>query len=302
MPRSSRGKRLLRIVVLFNDAVHYVSSINEGFRSQLRKLVGSRFEVSIADGYGSPEQEALDANQAKVKALVAQFGDDAPDYVVTIGTAVTMAAIGALDRRDRLLFMGVSDPEALKLDKLPKAGRPIITGVRYGLPIDQTIAVLHRLFPQLTPVFVYSGNRYAQDATLCQHIVTHHAATVEVLNLPGPGELPNNGAGKIFFGRFFFCSNMSTFHAHNPGVPLVGVSKENVGFGATVSIGYEPHAIGTLGAEALANDLLTHQKFEDGRVLHPTVPMLAISRSRLEALGITEIPEELKDFSIFDVR
>jgi hypothetical protein len=64
----------------------------------------------------------------------------------------------------------------------------------------------------------------------------------------------------------------------------------------------EPHSIGSLGAEALANDWLTPQKLEDGRIFHPNVPMLAVSRSRLEAFEISEIPEELKEFSIFYVR
>lgn len=300
LDRTSRGirgyqrhrdnKQVVRIALIWNDTVHYVSESYEGFRDELRARLAGRFEFIFSQGVGSPEKDAHESNKLCVKNVVGQFGQYNPDYVVTIGTAVTVAAIETLSPQHKILFLGVSDPESLNLSNLAKHQRPLVAGVRYGLPIELSVEILKLAFPDRIPVFVHSGDRYLQDTTLVQVIRNRCASDVKLQSLESPAKLEPDASRHVFFGRFFFCRNMGEFSKHNPDAMLIGVSKQNIGYGAVMSIGFEPEQIGRVGAQQIEKDLASNPKLSDGQVEQPLSPMIAVNNRKLQRLKVVLPP------------
>jgi hypothetical protein len=67
------------------------------------------------------------------------------------------------------------------------------------------------------------------------------------------------------------------------------VSKQNVGVGATMSIGYEPEEIGRIGARQLLADWSHERALVDQEILSPGNVLIAVSRAKLKQCKL-EIP------------
>jgi hypothetical protein len=162
-------------------------------------------------------------------------------------------------------------------------------GFRYGLPIAETISLIKEAFLGKTLVFVFSGDRYPQDTNLAAAIKVQHPDVV-LLGLDMPKPLGLDPSAHVFFGRFFFCRNMGEFSRQNSQALLVGVTRQNLGFGACMAIGYEPEQIGQLGAERIEQDLTSVSWLKDGEILQPKTPVIAVNDRLMQRLKIT-LPE-----------
>jgi hypothetical protein len=105
-----------------------------------------------------------------------------------------------------------------------------------------------------------------------------------------PKPLGLDPSAHVFFGRFFFCRNMGEFSRQNSQALLVGVTRQNLGFGACMAIGYEPEQIGQLGAERIEQDLTSVSWLKDGEILQPKTPVIAVNDRLMQRLKIT-LPE-----------
>ncbi len=281
------AREIVRVAIQGNDSVHYVNSISQGFKDGLCGQLGEKYRVVYEEAYGSPEARDLAANESLAKELVGRFGDDAPHYFVTIGTGVTYAAIRALPPHLKLFYLGVSDPEAAKLTERQKTERPYVTGIRYGLPIETTVGILREAFPNRRLVFVHCQDRFHQDSTLMARLKEARLQDVDLLSLDAPGPLASGDSKSVFFGRFFFCKNMAEFRQHNPRAVLVGVSRENIGRGAVMSIGYDTGDTGREGARHLVEDWFGRTKLPDDVIFEPGPPVIALSVRRLRECRVS---------------
>lgn len=285
-----RAQRQLRIVALLNGDAPYVPPIQQGFLEELKRLLPpegvSVHEASIT-GHAEARHRAENA-QAVAKARVV-FGDARPDYVVPIGTAVAIAAVQQLSNADRVVFLGVSSPRQAGILEGAEDRPGLLAGVRYGLPIEDTIDVLRTCFPDRRPVFVCSGDEYEQDVHLrteLEALPDGHGVEVVDLESVGPiaAELRREA---VFFGRYFLCSNMGDFVHANPDAAFAGVSPHNVERGAVMSIGYDTREIGRLGArEIVVPDVLYGATVPHGTVLEPRERVLLVSRRELQRCGL----------------
>lgn len=282
--------RFVRIALMLNDTLHYVDEIDYGFTDELRGSLPEELELRTIRAVGSPETREAQANEFAVEELVNGFVTEVPDYVVTIGTAVSQAAVQVLPNSFKIVFIGVTDPSgAGLLDRPIGAGSAFVAGVRYGLPIDQTVGVLRSAFPGLVPVYVYSGERFAQDSHLLAGIRHQFkGGEVEVLNMEEAGPIPEDTNGRVYFGRFFLCKYIGEFAAANPRRPFVGVSRENVGMGAVMAVGHIPEQIGrTAAREIVLQDVIEPKSVAHGTVLEPQDRLVTVSQRRLRECRVS---------------
>lgn len=295
--------RFVRIAMMLNDTVHYVDDIEYGFNNELRESSPEGFELLTIRALGMPESSGAQTNEVIVKELVNRFGTNSPDYVVTIGTAVSQAAVKVLPNSFKIIFLGVSDPSEAGLLDRPMGGRgAFVAGVRYGLPIEQTVEVLRLAFPGLVPVFVYSGDRYPQDSHLLAQLRRRFKGDeVELLDMEATGPIRGNTTGRVYFGRFFLCRHIDEFEATNPRTPFVGVSPENVGLGAVMAIGHKPEQIGRIGArEIVLQDLIGGKSIAHGTVLEPPGRLVTVSERKLRECRLSIAQAFLPEITWYD--
>lgn len=291
VPELPAGKtRVVRIASMLNDTVHYVDGIEYGFNNELLTSLPREFELLTIRAVGTPEGSGAQTNEVILKELVNRFGTNPPDYVVTIGTAVSQAAVKALPDSFKIIFLGVSDPSEAGLLDRPMGGMgAFVAGVRYGLPIENTLKLLRSAFPGLVPVFVYRGDRYPQDTHLLAQLRRRFKGDeVELLDMEAPGAIRGNTTRRVYFGRFFLCRHIAEFVATNPRTPFVGVSPENVGLGAVMAIGHKPEQIGRIGARKIVlQDLIGGKSIAHGTVIEPPGRLVTVSARKLRECGLS---------------
>lgn len=240
---------MLHFAVVKNSNVRYVNDIFAGFTSALERVKDIGYLAHHETEFGIPEASSGDRNAQIIESLLAKFPADGDVYIVTIGTEVSEAAHRAYSKTHKILFLGVTDPVRSGLHT-PDRAQDNVAGVRYGAALDRTIATILRAFPGKRLAFIHNGKRYRQDTYIVEEIQQLNAqrgTDVQTLDVPTfTLDAEALAASDLFFGRYYLCSNIAAFVAHNKQTAFIGTSRVNVEAGAVMSVGYDTVALGAL--------------------------------------------------------
>ena len=105
---SPPSKKVINIAILTNGKTESVHTVEKSFEQELiTSLMDSKFTPRFARDEGDPYNSII--NQNKLKQLYERFASG-PDYLVTIGTRVSMDAHKNYLGRLPILFIGITDP------------------------------------------------------------------------------------------------------------------------------------------------------------------------------------------------
>lgn len=277
----------IHIALFLSGHSHYVDSIVAGFREELsHALANTRFWPHIIQAVGRPGQHAHEANVCELKRLVDEFGVNGPRFIVSVGTAASLAARKLCFNDRPIIYLGVSEPARVGFTP---ASSELVAGVSYGVSIADTVEIIRAAFPKLRPTFVLSPDQYAQDQHLLEALrERYNDEQVPAVSLNEPSEIDFNLAQPVFFGRFFLCNNMSHFVRLNPKHAFVGVSADNVMRGAILSIGYDTLEIGRIGARDIVVPVVRNEtRLSDVGQLRPEGLVIAYNEGIAAKIGVT---------------
>jgi hypothetical protein len=296
----TQTKKVISFAIVKNGSAPYVEEIYAGFLQELSVNKGLSdlgiFPTSRC-ATGRPQSSDSEDNRRIINTLLNHFapGDDV--YLVPIRTAVSMVSAQHFAAH-RIIFCGVSDPVRAGLISREaglSSGHGIgnIAGVAYSVPVAETVELLSQAFPSETLGFVYNGTDPApQDLHLRDEILASatYGTQVKLVDIRFPEEIARyRGIVRIFFGRYFLCSNMKQFVAANsPDVAFVGVSPFNVAVGALMSIGHQPSELGRLLVTRILVPHLREQVGLPDLGMHaPPLRKILLSKSKLAQCGLT---------------
>jgi hypothetical protein len=160
---------IVHVATLLNGPANYVLGIRTKLHESLETDLHKKgYELHWEEEMGSPDESRQSDNEAAIARLLQRFAGRKPDYVVTIGTAVSQHAKPILfDRNIPQVFVGVTNPIAECLVKSLRGdtSRGNIAGTTYPPRADILMQRLEQYFGGQRIGFIYS-RKYPQDVQL----------------------------------------------------------------------------------------------------------------------------------------
>lgn len=251
------NKQIIHVAIVLNGDVHYTRDLMEGFRTHLDELfVGTRFQAHYEHAIGSPDK-ANDAHNKEAFESVLSLFPKEPDYLITIGTQVSIYASEHYREKIPIVFLGVSSPLGSgiveSIDADPRRGN--IAGVAYGARTKDYVQFLSGAFPGKRFGYLHNPS-YPQDMHLLSEINSlKHKVKPPMSVVPIVLEKPavtadHEEMADIFFGRYFVSTNLQAL-INSSNKPFVGASLYNIGKGSIAAIGSLERDLGRIAAERI---------------------------------------------------
>ena len=265
-------RRVLNVAVVLNGEAEYTATAERAFREKLADgLKHTVFVPRVEVAIGRPESNSDNENRRIFDELLGRF-DSTPDYLVTVGTQVSVFAKKNYLGRIPLVFIAVTDPidAGLVRNFEPDRARGNIGGVAYA-DILGGVRLLERAFPDARIGFYYSS-KIPQDQRVATMLAASCPEVTRIDDMRSPPATSMNNID-LLFGWYYFSRNFLVIRQKFPGAMVAGNEADM-----------------TRGAVAmLANNDLDAGSLAATRVLLPTVlqgviladePILRVSSHR----------------------
>ncbi|HEX2100351.1 MAG TPA: hypothetical protein VHF69_06800, partial [Candidatus Synoicihabitans sp.] len=183
----ARYKVVKSFAIVLNGPADYAPQIRNGFVHTLEQLLkNSRFAPVFEEVVGAAEGNSSAINEQRFDQLLARFPGRTPDYLVTIGSQVSIFAHQKYLNKLPLVFIGVGSPQKsglLPADDNDRSNRGNIAGVMYGLDTKARMEFLSNL---VTPeagrryrIGFICNRDYSQDCHVAEQVQAIAAANFE---------------------------------------------------------------------------------------------------------------------------
>jgi hypothetical protein len=275
--------RVLNIAVVLNGNAEYTDTALRAFDHELGlRLANTDFVPRIEMAQGRPEANKEQENKAIFHELIARFSGT-PDYLVTIGTQVSIFARNNYLGQIPLIFISVTDPVDAGLVKSFDADRTRgnIAGVAYG-DINAGVQFLHRVFPGARLGFYYSSN-IRQDKFVAGRLAN---CCPEVSSFDGV-QMPQMNNIDLLFGWYYLDQDFLSVKSRFSGAVVAG-NEANMTRGAVAMLADNDEETGSLAvSKILLPNLANGVGLGDMPVLRVTTKKFAINKTVARIHGLT---------------
>jgi ABC-type uncharacterized transport system substrate-binding protein len=262
-----RDDTRVSIGVVKNGTARYADQIARGFmEGALAGLTIRNYIPVFKLVTGVATKNSTKRNVEVFHGLQRRFGSAGLDYLVTIGTQVSIHAHQHLPGTIPLIFLGVGNPERTGLlqPRPPREGseQSNLTGATYAPNVKKRLSFLSSLLPNSRIAFLYSS-RYIQDEHFAEEVLQlrqyFHGMRFEPIELDRPTIQPALAQKfDAFFGFYFLNLEFESFQLSTDR-PIVGIDESDVEFGAVASTGTDDYHLGLLAAERLLVKSVTQE-------------------------------------------
>jgi ABC-type uncharacterized transport system substrate-binding protein len=290
-----KDKQVVNVALFLNGEVYYTREVLEVVISHLREsLVNTGYTPVFEYAVGYPETARMLDNQRVLKDLLDRFPNSRPDYLITVGTAVSEVAYGLYLNKIPIVFVAVTDPIRSKLVRSFDAdeSRGNIAGVVYGVPLDKFLGYFQRAFPGKKFGFIFNKS-YPQDIAFKDQVMAvgpHLLPPMQVWPIevtePRLSESQQTAAD-IFFGRYYLMDKLQQFLS-NSDKPFVAGDISNVYKGALACINTDSKELGRIAVDKIIlPNLLKGTALHDVPVLYPNRVVTGINLRAARRYGIS---------------
>lgn len=221
-------REVLDIAIIRNGNAEHVKTNSIVFQEELNSVLrGTGYVPHFEEIVGYPAVSDTEKNKIALKNLINGF-IGGPDYLVTVGTQVSVVAKEMYLGRIPLVFVGITDPVMSGLVSTygDRSDRENISGIAYAPP-TAGMPFLFKAFPKAEIGFVFS-EKIPQDV-IARNLVEDGAAklgrNITMINSDNLGE-----AEKIdlLFGWYYFNENFSLIKSKTKKPLIAGNQKDMV--------------------------------------------------------------------------
>jgi len=290
-----RSTSPLNIALLLNGQVFYTREVLEILSGQLREaLLQAGYAPVIEYAVGFPQSSKVAANGRVLKDLLNKFQNEKPDYLISVGTAVSEVVYKDCLNKIPIIFVAVTDPIRSKLVRTfdPDPSRGQIAGVVYGVPQHTFLGYFQRAFPGKRFGCIYH-EAYPQDVAFKDQVVSAGPTLVPPLKvMPIKVSQPalssrQEKQADIFFGRFFLLDNLQQFIA-NSAKPFVAGDISNLYKGVIACINTDSRELAKIAVqEIVLPNLLEGKALCDLPIFYPTKLVTGLNLQAARRYGIS---------------
>jgi len=289
-----RDKQLIRIALVRNGTAPYTREVMTGFIQHLDELLQpTRYSPAYDEEIGVAEQTNRGGNDQIFDNLVGRFPNKRPDYLVTIGTQVSVFAKQKYLNSIPIIFSAVTDPVRSKIvpSLQPDRNRGNIAGVTYGIPTSRRLQFIADAFGDRKIGFLWNPE-YEQDVVMRDQVAGQASQTqpplnIEFIEIRSPSLSQQDLArADVFFGWYYL---NTTFHvaAANIPKPLIGATVADAQRGAIACISNDDRALGAVTADVLYQNLSGGVALPDLSISSPNLATIAINLGVARRFGLT---------------
>lgn len=290
-----RSTSPLNIALLLNGHVFYTREVLEVLSSQLREaLLQAGYAPVIEYAVGFPQSSKVAANGRVLNDLLNKFQNEKPDYLISVGTAVSEVVFKHCFSKIPIIFVAVTDPIRSKLVRTydPDPSRGQIAGVVYGVPQHVFLGYFQRAFPGKRFGCIYH-EAYPQDVAFKDQVVSAGPTLVPPLHIvPIKVSQPTLSSrhekqADIFFGRFFLLDNLQQFIASSKK-PFVAGDISNLYKGVIACINTDSRELAKIAVqEIVLPNLLEGKALCDLPIFYPTQYVTGLNLQAARRYGIS---------------
>lgn len=255
--------RSVNIAIILGSVPQSVSQTVAGFMRRARVLLlANGYFTHFEFEYGLAEPATKAEKQAIIDKLFKRFEPEAPDYLVTVGTAASEFAREQYLGQIPIIFTQATDPIESRLVRpeqglAPDSARGEIAGVTTGFPLAKRLDFLLEAFPDKRLGYIYRST-YPADVILKTKIETLAKAKTPPVAIV-PIEVTNDDdrltpaqleAADVFFGWAYLDAAFTRLAASARGKPFIGAD-EYVIPRAVITTASDDYRIGEIAAEKL---------------------------------------------------
>jgi predicted acylesterase/phospholipase RssA len=275
--------RVLNVALVLNGNAEYAQTAARAFQHELEaRLSNTDYVARVELAEGRPETNKEQENTVIFHGLIARFSTT-PDYLVTIGTQVSIFARDNYLGQIPLIFVSVTDPVDAGLVRSFEADRARgnIAGVAYG-DISAGVQFLHQAFPGARLGFYY-GSSIRQDKFVAARLAT---CCPEVISFDGL-HVPQMNNIDLLFGWYHLDQDFLSVKSRFAGAIVAG-NEVNMTRGAVAMLADNDEETGSLAvSKVLFPNLVNGVGLGDIPVLRVTAKKFAINRAVARSHGLT---------------
>jgi predicted acylesterase/phospholipase RssA/ABC-type uncharacterized transport system substrate-binding protein len=296
--RPQLEQRVLNVAVVLNGDVEYTKTAARAAQHELQaSLNNTSYVARVELSTGYPEEEKSPANQSVFQEIVARF-ESTPDYLVTIGTQVSIFGKQNYLGKIPLIFSAVTDPIDSGLVKKFDADRSRgnIGGVAYGDVIGG-VRFLENLFPGARLGFYYSS-LFRQDKVVASRIANCCHEVLLIDDEQNPLRTNKMRNIDLLFGWYYLDKEFVKVRSGFSGAIVAG-NESDMTRGAVAMLANNDEEVGALAIKSvLLPNLIGGKGLADIPIVTVKTRTFGINKTlaRRHGLTIATLPPGTKEF------
>ena len=246
--------------------------------------------------------ESAQGNPGTAAQIARKFAGDAPDVIVAISTPSAQAVLAAA-KDIPVVFTAVTDPVGAKLIQNTDKPGGNVTGMTDLSPIDQHLALIRRITPNVKTLGVIYNPGEANSVTLVDLVKKHAGANqLTIVEAAAPRSNDVLAAARSLVGKVdaIYVPTDNTVVSALEGViktgteskiPVYAGDTDSVPRGAIAALGFNYYDVGRQTGAIVAR-VLMGEKPGDIAVQGVEKTELAVNPKSAQAMGVT-IPAEV---------